>query len=125
MPGWWPLAQRSMSAHDGQVPKSLRVGAKVGGKIIEISHDDAEHLWGTIRSYDPYDLIGMDFHMGLPQADSVVDVRFNALAEDRTKVALTDRNCEACGDMAEMMYGGYGSSWVMIFEEAYKAACGG
>ena len=44
MPGWWPLAQRSMSAHDGQVPKSLSVDAKVGGKIVEIGHDDTEHL---------------------------------------------------------------------------------
>lgn len=67
MPGWWPLAQRSMSAPDGQVPKSRRVDAKVGGKIIEISHDDPEHLWGTIRSYDPYDSISMDFHISLRQ----------------------------------------------------------
>jgi hypothetical protein len=115
MLGWWPLTQRSMSAHDGQVPKSLSVDAKVAGKIVEIRHDDTEHLWGTIRSYDPYDSISTDFHMGLPPADSVVDVRFTALAEDRTKVVLTHRNWEAYGDMAEMMYGGYGSSWVMIF----------
>jgi len=67
MPGWWPLAQRSMSAHDGQVPRSLRVNAKIGGKIIEISLDDTEHLWGTIRSYDPYDSTSMDFHISLRQ----------------------------------------------------------
>ena len=52
-------------------------------------------------------------------------MRFPALAEDRTKVALTHRIWEACGDMAEMMYGGYGSNWIMIFKEAHKAACGG
>jgi hypothetical protein len=52
-------------------------------------------------------------------------VRLTALAEDRTKVALTHRNWEACGDMAEMMYGGYGPNWIMIFDEAHKASCGG
>ena len=38
---------------------------------------------------------------------------------------LTQSNWEAFGDLAEMMRGGYGSGWVLIFEQAYNAACGG
>ncbi len=127
MGSWWPLDKRSMSMISGGKPaKSLRIDPKEGGKIVEIGHDDTEHLWGTIRSYDPHDSLSMDFHMGLPAENaSLVEVRFTKLEKDRTRVELTQSNWEAFGDMAEMMRGGYGSGWVIIFEQAYKSACGG
>ena len=127
MGSWWPLDKRSMSLKTvGEPAKSLRVEPKQGGKIVEIGHDDAEHLWGTIRSYDPHDSIAMDFHMGLPaETASLVEVRFTALGNERTRVVLTQSNWEGFGELAEMMRGGYGSGWVIIFEQAYKSACGG
>ena len=126
MGSWWPLDKRSMSMHDGKPAKSLRIEPKQGGKIVEIGHDDTEHLWGTITSYDPHDSIRLDFHMGLPaESASLVEVRFTALQDERTRVELTHSNWEAFGDMAEMMRGGYGLGWVIIFEQAYKSACGG
>ena len=64
--------------------------------------------------------------MGLPPENaSLVEVRFVTLGTERTRVELTQSNFEAFGDMAEMMHGGYGSSWGLIFEQAYKSACGG
>ncbi len=124
---WWPLDKRSMSLmNSGKPAKSLRVEAKQGGKIVEIASDETEHLWGTIKSYDPHDFVSMDFHMGLPPENaSLVEVRFTALGEERTRVELTQSNWEAFGDMAQMMHDGYGSGWVIIFEEAFKLACGG
>ena len=51
MGSWWPLDQRSMSLmHNGEPAKSLRIESKLGGKIVEIGHDDTEHHWGTIKS---------------------------------------------------------------------------
>ena len=92
---------------------------------MEIAHDDSELLWGTITAYDPSDLFRMDFHMGMPPENaSVVEVTFTALDDKRTRVVLTQSNWEAFGDMAEMMRGVYGSSWGLLFEEAYKSACG-
>ena len=127
MGSWWPLDKRSMSMMNGGKPaKSLRIEAKLGGRIVEIGHDDTEYLWGTIKSYDPHDSVSMDFHMGLPPENaSLVEVRFTALEDERTQVELTHSNFEAFGDMAEMMRGGYDSGWVIIFEQAFKAACGG
>ncbi len=126
MGSWWPLHKRSMSMHAGASAKALQVEPKVGGRIVEIGHDDTEHHWGTISSYDPHGFVAMDFHMGLPPDQaSLVEVRFTTLADDKTRVQLTQSNWEAFGDMAEMMYKGYGSGWVIIFEEAYKEACGG
>ena len=127
MGSWWPLDKRSMSKmHTGQPAKSLHVEAKLGGRIVETAHDDTEHHWGTIKSYDPHDSLSMDFHMGLPPENaSLVEVRFAAVSDDITRVELTQSNWEAFGDMAEMMRDGYGSGWVIIFEQAYKTACGG
>ena len=127
MGDWWPLDKRSMSMmHGGQPAKSLRVDPRQGGRIVETGHDDTEYHWGTIRTFDPHGLIGMDFHMGLPPENaSLVEVRFTALDEARTRVELSHGNWEVFGDMAEMMRGGYGSGWAIIFEQAYKSACGG
>ena len=126
MGSWWPLDKRSMSMMKSSKPaKSLRIEPKLGGTIVEIGDDDTEHLWGTIRSYDPHDSISLDFHMGMPPENaSLVKVRFTALGNERTRVELTQSNWEAFGDMAQMMRDGYGSGWVIIFEQAFKAACG-
>ena len=57
-----------------------------------------------------------DFHIGLPaHKASLVEVEFTPLADDRTRVVLTQSRWEAFGQHAEMMRGGYGSSWAMIF----------
>jgi uncharacterized protein YndB with AHSA1/START domain len=125
VPTWWPLDKRSISMLAGHPAKSLSIEAKQGGRIIEIGHDDTEHHWGTIKEYDPHSWISMDFHMGLPaDTASLVEVQFTVLADDRTRVELTQSNWEAFGDLAEMMRGGYGSGWVIIFEESYMSACG-
>ncbi|NKB56285.1 MAG: hypothetical protein GKS00_08115 [Alphaproteobacteria bacterium] len=128
MGSWWPLDKRSMSLMqgDGKPAKSLRTEPKLGGQVVETGHDGMEFHWGTFRSYDPHNSVSMDFHMGLPPENaSLVEVRFTALGDERTSVELTQSNWEAFGDMAEMMRNGYGSGWVLIFEQGYKSACGG
>jgi len=125
MPKWWPLDKRAMSLYSGQAAKSLHVDAVQGGRIVETSENGTEFHWGTITSYTPFELVRMDFHMGMPAENaSVVEVTFVALSEINTRVTLTQSNWEAFGDMAQMMYDGYGSSWQLIFDEAYGAACG-
>lgn len=126
MGSWWPLDERSMSKKDGQSAKSLNVEAKLGGKIVEISDDDTEHFWGTFKTFNPHDSVSMNFHMGMPPENaSLVEVEFTALGAEQTRVQLTQSNWEAFGDFAEMVYKGYVSGWIIIFEKAYKAACGG
>jgi len=126
MGSWWPLHKRSVSMISGKPAKSLRIEPKQGGKIVEVGHDGTEHLWGTIRSYDPNDSIGMDFHIGMPAASAAslkCGLRHLDASEPESK--LTQSNWEAFGELAEMMRSGYGSGWVIIFEQAFKSACGG
>lgn len=124
MPTWWPLDRFSMSVKGGTVAKTLRVESRSGGQIVEVSLDGTEHLWGTIREYRPPAFVSMDFHMGLPaESASLVEIRFAAIAADQTRVELTQSNWEAFGDLADMMRGGYGKGWAVIFEQRFKAAC--
>ncbi|MHA1555052.1 MAG: SRPBCC domain-containing protein [Alphaproteobacteria bacterium] len=129
MHAWWPLDKFSVSALTGKTAKTLRVDARAGGRIVEISQDDEEHPWGEIRAYDPHDYVAMDFHIPHPSDRegefSLVELRFIVMGEDRTRVELVQTNWEAFGKKAEMLRGGYGGGWTLIFEQAYKAACGG
>lgn len=124
MGAWWPLAKRSMSMHAGHPPKALRTDPRPGGKIIETAFDDAEHHWGTFKRVDRHDFVSMDFHMGLPpETASLVEIRFTPLSDKHTEVVLTQSNWEGFGNLAEMMRGSYGSSWALIFEDAFRNAC--
>ena len=123
MPSWWPLGRFSNSARAKAAPRGLRVEAKAGGKITEIGHDGTEHLWGTIRAYEPNEFLSMDFHMGTgPEAATLVEIRFTALEPERTRVELTQSNWDKAGEMAKMLRGGYGIAWTVIFDEAYVQA---
>src|SRR6266702_978541 len=89
-----------------------------------------ESLWGTIKSYQPHDFVSMDFHFAPPgekvDARTLVEVRFTAIGNQRTRVVLTQSNWEAFGEKAAMLRDrGYGQAWVAIFEGAFKSACGG
>ena len=129
MDSWWPLDRFTTSAMAGAPAKSIRVEAKQGGNIVEIGSDGAETLWGTIKSYDSHGFLSMEFHVPQPdenvESRSLLELQFTALGDDQTQVKLTQSNWEALGEMAEQMHGGYSGAWVMIFEQAYKSACGG
>ncbi len=126
MDTWWPLTKFSASVKYGKVAKGLRVEPRAGGTIVEIGDDGTEHLWGTIKKYEPHEYVCMDFHIGLPkETASLVEVRFTALEPERTRVVLTQSEWERFGEYAEMMVNGYPKGWIVIFDEAYKAACGG
>ena len=128
MDSWWPKDKFATSVMRGQTVKALRVDGRKGGQIVEVGSDDQETLWGTIKTYDPFGYLNLDFHVPHPSEEkpgfSTVEVRFTALGDDRTRVDLKQSNWEALGDVAEMVQGGYGQAWVGIFEGAYKAACG-
>jgi len=129
MGSWWPLDKFTTSMMKGAPAKTIRVDVCEGGNIIEIGSDDSQTLWGTIKAYQPYEFFSMDFHIPGPPAFEVgqfshVEVKFTKISEQQTRVELTQTNLEVFGDMAEGVHGGYSFGWVMIFEQAYKEACG-
>lgn len=125
MGSWWPLARFSASVKFGGEPDRLLVEPKAGGEIVEVDADGGRHLWGTIKRYEPYEYVSMDFHIGLSaETASLVEVSFTPIAEGRTRVMLTQSEWERFGRYAENMLNGYPKGWTVIFEQAYLAACG-
>ncbi|MBT4710692.1 MAG: hypothetical protein HOB82_04090 [Alphaproteobacteria bacterium] len=127
MDTWWPLGKFTTSAMAGAPAKAIRVEAKKGGTITEISGDDTEYLWGTFLEFDPFGSFAMDFHFGPP--DQVIEERtrlevaFTDLGDGKTRVQLTQTGWEGLGEWAADIRGGYDFGWGPIFEEGYKAAC--
>lgn len=128
METWWPVDKFTTSKMSGSSVKAIKVDSKVGGKIIEVSEEGTEYLWGEIKTYNPYDVFTMDFHIPGPGWDigpmSQVEVRFTDMGDNRTRVVLTQTDWEALGDMAEDIRGGYNLGWNPILE-AFKSKCGG
>lgn len=124
---WWPTDRFATSKMRGERVDQLRVDASEGGQIVEVGSDGQETVWGTFKKYDPFSYLNLNFHIPHPSEQnpgfSTVEVRFTVLAGDRTEVELRQSNWEALGDVAEMVQGGYGQAWVMIFDGAYLAAC--
>ena len=125
---WWPLSTYSVAAKAGGVAKSLRMEPEVGGKIVETNQDDTKYVWGTIKSYSPPDSFSMDWHPGKPaESASLVEVRFTTIGNERTRVELTESNWEAAatGDRPGRFGARHRPGWVLIFERAFRSACGG
>ena len=126
MGDWWPKDKFTYSAMKGAPAKTIRVDPKEGGKITEIGSDDTETPWGHIETYDPYARLGLRFHIPAPGHEdgglSLLELTFTPV-DDGTRVDLVQSDFEGIGDMAEMVRGGYGHGWAMIFEGAYAQAC--
>lgn len=131
MASWWPFERFSVSAMLGAAPRELRVVAREGGTISEVAPNGREYLWGTITTYEPSDRLVMDFHIPHPEHSpedrtgdfTRVELRFTPLDRGGTRVRLQQDGWEALREMAEMVRGGYGTGWSVIFEERYRAAC--
>ncbi|UTW57131.1 hypothetical protein KFE96_09655 [Kordiimonas sp. SCSIO 12603] len=51
---WWPVDRFTTSAMSGKKVEDIRVEAKEGGTITEVSSDGSETHWGRIKTYDPF-----------------------------------------------------------------------
>ena len=125
MSTWWPLDKFTYSAMQGAPAKTIRIDAKEGGEITEIGADDTETPWGHVETYNPNSYMALRFHIPAPGHEdgglSLLEIRFTEV-DTGTQVDLTQSDFEGIGEMAEMVRGGYGQGWTMIFEGAYAAA---
>lgn len=80
MGSWWPKDRFATSVMRGQTVKALRVDAREGGQIVEVGSDGQEQLWGTIKTYDPYDYLNMDFHVPHPSEKKQASARSRSVS---------------------------------------------
>lgn len=118
---WWPVAQMSMTAATAPL-QSLTLAPRVGGDIVEVAADGAEHIWGKIVTFDPGKRLVIEWHVGRPYAEAtLIDISFTGEG-DGTRVTLTHSRWEALGENADGTRAQYNTGWVLVFEDRYATA---
>jgi uncharacterized protein YndB with AHSA1/START domain len=83
---WWPLGTHSVGRDEAV---SVTMATAVGGEIVETTRAGDRHVWGTVTTWGPPDLVGFTWHPGQDPAQGThVTVRFHDVAGG-TEVELT------------------------------------
>lgn len=109
---WWPLATHSV----GQAAaETVRMGEGVGGSIVERTRDGGEHVWGTVRVWEPPARLAFSWHPGRPPAGAQeVEVTFAAVAGGGTEVTLVHGGWEWYGEGASEARAPYVEGWARV-----------
>lgn len=114
---WWPLARFSRTR--GSAPQNVVLEAHAGGSIYEVSVDGSKLLWGSVAAIEHNQRIVMNWHLGRP-VSTIVDVTFEPLSAERTRVRLEHRGwegLEAAGASVERQ--GYAAGWDLILQQSF------
>lgn len=105
---WWPLATHSVG--QGRA-RTCAFEPEVGGRLYETLEDGTEHVWGTVRAWDPPTRVAFTWHPGLDEAGHQdVEVAFRAEG-DGTRVALVHSGWERLGEEGAARREAYGPGW--------------
>jgi hypothetical protein len=120
---WWPSATHSLG---GEKVAAVAIEGRVGGRIYERWRDGTEMTWGTIREWDAPKRIVHTWHVSTdPDHASEVELRFVALAPERTRVTLEHRHWERmAGEKAQEVRGGYDQGWQAILMDLFGKIAG-
>ncbi|MFL6070732.1 MAG: SRPBCC domain-containing protein [Actinomycetes bacterium] len=105
--GWWPFERHSVfGAHSS--------AAFVDGRLVETGPDGSQQLWGTVTTWEPGQQLSMTWHPGQDEdSATTVDVRFDAISDDRTLVTLTHTGWENRANATEAR-DEYGRGWPTV-----------
>jgi uncharacterized protein YndB with AHSA1/START domain len=117
---WWP------SAYTWSGEKLVEIGIEegFGGHCYEIGPFAFRCDWGRVLGWDPPDRVVLSWQIGpqrVPQPDpdraSVIEVRFDAQARDRTRVVFEHREFERHGqdgmEYRQNMDSARGWTWIL------------
>jgi uncharacterized protein YndB with AHSA1/START domain len=113
MASWW-----SPDHHILQAPlASMVLEPRVGGSIYDVGADGSECHWGTVLAYEPPHRLVFGWNITLqwqietdPARASEVEVRFEPVPGNRTRVELEHRHLDRHGEGWEGMRDAVGSS---------------
>ncbi len=120
METWWPMLTHSITEDEAS---GVRFDQHVGGHIVELGPDGIEHRWADVIAWDPPERFVVAWHPSLePEAATILEVRFQAVAEGGTRVDLEHRAWEELGsERGPTVRNGYDRGWDVVlapFEQA-------
>ena len=91
---WWP-ADHSVSGEPGL---AVVLEPRVGGRIFERTSAGVEHDWGWVTAWEPPRRLVYQWHLRRDRRDATeVEIRFEPVAEDVTRVEIEHRAWERLG----------------------------
>lgn len=116
---WWPLESHAIS-HD---PEAAVFETHAGGRVYERTRSGREHVWGTVRVWEPPERVVFTWSMPHWEVDAQteVDVRFTS-REHGAEVVLEHRGWERLGDDGPTRRASYDGGWDYVFGERYASA---
>jgi uncharacterized protein YndB with AHSA1/START domain len=118
---WWPHATHSV---EEERVETVVFEAGDGGRIYEQTKTGEEHVWGTVREWDPPSRIVHSWHPGRG-ADSAQEVQITFEPDDSgTRVELVHAGWERIGDRAAEMFSNYDSvsGWDLVLYKYVEQA---
>jgi Activator of Hsp90 ATPase homolog 1-like protein len=117
---WWPRERFVRSS--GTVLPTVILEAREGGAIFELSDTGTRLEWGTVTAIERDRYIKMQWHLGRP-VETIVEVVFEAITPDQTRVVLTHSGWEALEAAgATVERASYDQGWDMILSLAFAGA---
>ena len=120
---WWPLDGHAASAASGKAALAVTIEPQFGGAVYETMWDGGRNDWGEVLEYEPGAKLAMTWHPG-NNADNPtrVDVVFDDLGDQRTRVTLTHSGWDVWGETAMARRGSYDTGWDFVLGKCYAGA---
>jgi uncharacterized protein YndB with AHSA1/START domain len=109
---WWPPEHHVLESELAEMVFERRVG----GHVYDRGADGSECRWARVLAFEPPHRLVISWDISLqwqierdPDRTSEVEVRFESVGPERTRVELEHRNIDRHGDGWEQMHGAVGS----------------
>ena len=107
---WWPPDH----TYTGQDDLQIVLEGRVGGRIFERTRDGVEWEWGEVTVWEPPARLVYLWHLRRDRSDATeVEIRFNEVTRDATRVEIEHRGWERLGangqDQRDRNAGGWAS----------------
>ena len=94
---WWPHQHTVI----GEAQLEVVLEPNVGGRIFERTRAGIEHDWGRVTAWEPPTRLAYLWHLRRDRRQATdVEIRFTALAEDRTRIEIEHGGCDRLDDAA-------------------------
>jgi uncharacterized protein YndB with AHSA1/START domain len=91
---WWPADH----THTGPPDLQIVLEGRVGGRIFERTPDGEEWDWGEVTAWEPPARLVYLWHLKRDRAEATeVEIKFESIAPDSTRVDIEHRGWEALG----------------------------
>ena len=118
---WWPEDHTIT----GQAGLEVVLEPGVGGRIYERTPTGTEHEWGEVTVWEPPARLAYLWHLRRDRRQATdVEIRFVALAADRTRVEIEHGGWERLGDAAADWRDRNRSAWRTLLPHFSTATTG-